>query len=313
MTADSLRGPEPVVLIVDDVPDNLALLSDALGDAGYRVLVALDGRSALASLRRAIPDMILLDAVMPGMDGFELCRQLKAQDHTREIPVIFMTGLTQKEDVVSGFVAGGADYVTKPIEPEELLARMAAHLGNARQLKRAREAVDLAGLAVVLLGQDGRAGWATPKAREWLLACFPELSPEPDSLPGVLREWVLGQVEPPSGSRQPLTMEGNGRVLRAHWQAGSGPGESLVFLEQVDGALGAPPGPRSDALTEREREVLTWLARGKTNRDIGAILGVSPRTVNKHLEHIYVKLGVETRTAAAAIALGLGPGEAGGE
>lgn len=298
----------PVVLIVDDVPDNLAMLHDALSGVGYQVLVALDASAALASLKRVRPDVILLDAVMPGMDGFALCRSLKALEHTRDIPVIFMTGLARPEDVVQGFLAGGVDYVTKPIEPEVLLARMAAHVGNARQLGRARDALESAGLAVIALEAGLAVAWASPRARHWLRGCFPELPEVGDALPRQLLDWAMDQETGEGGGRRPLLLEGGDRALRARWQPGARSGEGLIYLELADAAGTGVPVQRSEALTDREREVLAWLARGKTNRDIGAILGVSPRTVNKHLEHIYVKLGVETRTAAAAIALGLAGG-----
>ena len=105
------------VLIVDDVPENLSMLHDALDESGYAVLVATDGESALQSARRSMPSIILLDALMPGMDGFEVCRRLKADLATQHIPVVFMTGLTDSEHVVSAFEAGGSDYVAKPARP----------------------------------------------------------------------------------------------------------------------------------------------------------------------------------------------------
>ncbi|MCQ6255370.1 response regulator [Pseudomonas sp. Q11] len=207
-----------VVLIVDDTPDNLAMLSDALNDVGYMVLVALDGLSALNRIERRRPDLILLDAMMPGLDGFETCRRIKAQPANADIPVLFMTALTESRHVVQGFEVGGSDYVTKPIQTDEVLARVAAHLRTSRILLSARAA-------------------SQPAASS--------LDDEPAQ-----------------------------RVLSARFQ-----------------------------LTGREVEVLRWVACGKTNRDIGTILDLSPRTVNKHLEHVYVKLGVETRTAATSVAL----------
>jgi DNA-binding NarL/FixJ family response regulator len=202
------------ILIVDDAPDNLALLSDALDDAGYRVLVALDGHSALSRIQRRRPDLILLDALMPGLDGFDTCRQIKADAMSADIPVLFMTALTESEHVVKGFEAGAIDYVTKPIECNEVLARIASHLRTARILQSAT---------------SRKADFEDASAQRRLVARF--------------------------------------------------------------------------ALTEREIQVLHWVTCGKTNKDIGDILGLSPRTVNKHLEHIYIKLGVETRTAATSVAL----------
>ncbi len=129
-------NPKPddaVVLIVDDMPDNIAPLHDALDDAGYTVLVALDGESALARAAQALPDVILLDAVMPGLDGFEVARRLKADPELAHIPVLFMTGLTETEHLVKALAAGGVDYVTKPVKPLEVMARMGVHLKSARQ------------------------------------------------------------------------------------------------------------------------------------------------------------------------------------
>ena len=206
------------VLVVDDAPDTLRMLCDALAGEGYTVLVARDGPQALARLDVVTPDAILLDGVMPGWSGFEICQRIKAHPVGQSIPVIFMTGLSDTTDVVTGFEVGGVDYVVKPIRIEEVLARLNTHVRNARS---ARDAL----------------AQASMQQRPLPLNAAPETD----------------------------------RLLQA-------------------------------ALTPRETEVLTWLARGKTNRDIAEILGMSHRTVNKHLEHIFEKLGVETRAAAAALA-----------
>src|SRR5574343_1221344 len=132
------RTISDIVLIVADIPENLSLLHDALDEAGYTVLVATNGETALQRARHSLPDVILLDAMMPGMDGFEVARRMKADFATRHIPIVFMTGLTETEHVVAAFDAGGADYVTKPIRPPEVLARIAAHIANARQMKQAK-------------------------------------------------------------------------------------------------------------------------------------------------------------------------------
>ncbi|MDU8524070.1 response regulator, partial [Pseudomonas syringae pv. actinidifoliorum] len=138
MSALSQPSDKGVILIVDDTPDNLALLSDALDEAGYMVMVALEGISALMRIQRRRPDLILLDAMMPGMDGFETCRQIKQQPDASNIPVLFMTALTDSEHVVEGFEAGAIDYVTKPIQCNEMIARVASHLRTARTLQSAR-------------------------------------------------------------------------------------------------------------------------------------------------------------------------------
>ncbi|SAL86248.1 sensory box histidine kinase/response regulator [Caballeronia arvi] len=116
------------VLIVDDTPANLGVVVDSLEARGIRVLVALDGVEALQRAALTQPDLILLDVKMPGIDGFETCRRLKRDAHTREISVIFMTSLTGDNDRVEGFLAGGVDYVTKPLRVDEMLARVGVHL-----------------------------------------------------------------------------------------------------------------------------------------------------------------------------------------
>jgi DNA-binding response OmpR family regulator len=128
-----------VVLIVDDDPANLELLFQHLNQAGYRVLVAENGKLALDRAELAQPEAILLDVMMPGMDGFETCRHLKQQASTQAIPVIFMTALADTADKVKGFAAGGVDYVTKPFQPEELLARVRTHTTIYKLQKELRQ------------------------------------------------------------------------------------------------------------------------------------------------------------------------------
>lgn len=301
--ADTHRG---VVLIVDDVPENLSLLHDALDEAGYVVLVATHGEAALSRARQSLPDVILLDAIMPGMDGFAVARALKADFATRSIPILFMTGLTETEHVVAAFAAGGADYVTKPIRPAEVLARIAAHVENARQMKQARTALDAFGQATVALRvSDGRLVWQTPLARKLIRAYFDVAE---DDTPARLLEWVQA-AERARRVRQevsPLLVADGARRLLAsfHDQTGDeGEGEWLVVLREENDASTVEALITAFRLTTREAEVLYWVMRGKTNRDIGEILGTSPRTVHKHLEHVFEKLGVETRTAAASLAL----------
>ena len=149
----------PVVLIVDDTPDNLAMLSSALVSAGYAVLVALDGASALERIARLTPDVILLDAIMPGMDGFETCEQIKNNPLYKHIPVIFMTALADTQHVVKGFRVGGIDYVTKPIRPDEVVARIAAHVRRAASQRHADIVLELNSRAAVIASAQGEVHW----------------------------------------------------------------------------------------------------------------------------------------------------------
>ncbi|MDQ7781643.1 MAG: response regulator [Desulfomonilaceae bacterium] len=116
------------VLVVDDMPDNLAVLLRTLGAAGYEVLAAENAREALEIVEETTPDIFLLDVMMPEMDGFALCRRLKEDTRTADIPVLFITARTTTQDVLQGFEAGGVDYITKPVNPAELLARVRTHV-----------------------------------------------------------------------------------------------------------------------------------------------------------------------------------------
>jgi len=128
MSKEQIDSTKPKVLIVDDTPENLKILQDTLEPHGYRIFVASNGKKALRTASAMRPDIILLDVMMPGLDGYEVCRQLKESEETQRIPVIFITVKDDKESVVTGFHAGGVDYITKPFEGEEVLVRAETHL-----------------------------------------------------------------------------------------------------------------------------------------------------------------------------------------
>ena len=293
---DPARGD--VVLVVDDVPENLAVLHDALDESGYTVLVANNGATALQRAAEAQPDIILLDAVMPGMDGFETCRHLKASLATRHIPVVFMTGLTEAEHVVAAFAAGGNDYVTKPLRTSEVLARITSHMQTARLVDQARSALDAFGNAVIAMTpRDGKIVWQTPLARTLMQGYAVDTE-----LTAWLAETQLAHSQ--GQSHPPLTLQRASRRLIFSAAEFSENEQWMIVLREESDSAQIEKLMASFKLTQRESEVLNWVIKGKTNRDIGDILGTSPRTVNKHLEHVFVKLGVETRTSAAAVAMG---------
>jgi len=307
LTSATVNPPElpsdrAVVLIVDDTPDNLALLSDTLNDAGYAVLVALDGQSALQRLERVTPDVVLLDALMPGMDGFETCKLIKADSRNRHLPVIFMTALTESEHVVHGFRVGGIDYVPKPVKPSEVVARIAAHVQRSRQQRHMDAALEIGVRAALIAAEDGTIRWQSELARERLHrytadgACSGEL-------PAVLHQWLKRWVE--AGCDLQASFDTlSARVRQSVRVLGRAEhGDWLIVLEEFDDASQTHALAARFNLTGREAEVLLWLSRGKTNRDISDILGMAPRTVNKHLEHVFSKLSVETRSSAAAVAM----------
>ncbi|MDY6939430.1 MAG: EAL domain-containing protein [Cyanobacteriota bacterium] len=130
------------ILIVDDTPSNLHLLFTCLEEASFKVLVAQNGESALEKATYGLPDLILLDVLMPGMDGFEVCRRLKAQPETQNIPIIFMTALSETVNKIKGFDLGAIDYITKPIEQQEVLARIKTHLTLSILRKRLQKRND---------------------------------------------------------------------------------------------------------------------------------------------------------------------------
>jgi DNA-binding response OmpR family regulator/DNA-binding CsgD family transcriptional regulator len=292
--------PPDIVLVVDDSPDSLKMLTDALEDAGMTVLVAIDGSQALSMIEKVAPDVILLDAVMPGMDGFETCRRLKSTAAVTHVPVIFMTGLSETEDVVHGLEAGGVDYVTKPIVPDELIARIRVHLGNARASHGARTALDTLGRFLLAANRSGEILWCTPQASRLLGRAFREFDADDFKLPVDVRDW-LGRAQA-TAPPDPISLTASIKLNLAY-VAHIGPDEILLRLVEADLNDDQTALRAKLQLTQREAEVLLWVARGKSNRDIADILTLSPRTVNKHLEQIYAKLGVENRTSAAALAM----------
>jgi DNA-binding NarL/FixJ family response regulator len=293
-----------VALVVDDSPETLRLLTDALDGVGMTVMVAMDGAAAMRIVDQITPDIILLDAVMPGMDGFETCRRLKRDAGLSNVPVIFMTGLAETEHIVHGLEAGGVDYVTKPIVIEEMLARIRVHLANARMTQSAQTALDVSGRFLMAVSNQGRIMWATPQAQKLLSDNLPTGPGDELVLPEPMLQWLDQARNGKAGAKTPaLACFPNNDTLRLQYMGKLGPNEFLLRLAKDSGA-GTPQEFSKDlGLTSREGEVLSWLSKGKTNRDIAQILGLSPRTVDKHLEQIYSKLGVENRTAAVTIAV----------
>jgi DNA-binding response OmpR family regulator len=293
-----------VALIVDDSPETLRLLTDALDGAGMTVMVALDGAAAMRIVDQITPDIVLLDAVMPGLDGFETCRRLKRDAGLEHVPIIFMTGLAETEHIVRSLEAGGVDYVTKPIAVEEMLARIRVHLANARLTQSARAALDVSGRYLLAVNGVGKIMWATPQAQKLLSDALSADSDDDVVLPDPIPQWLDQARKGKPGSKAAImtALPGN-EQLRLQYMGTLGTNEFLLRLAKDSGAETPTEFSSELGLTTREGEVLSWLSKGKTNRDIAQILGLSPRTVDKHLEQIYSKLGVENRTAAAAIAV----------
>ncbi|ARO25379.1 response regulator CheY-like domain-containing protein [Rhizobium sp. TAL182] len=289
--------PRDIVLLVDDSPEALGFLTDALEQSGFSVLIATSGTAALGIVERITPDLILLDAVMPAMDGFETCRRLKANATVAQVPVIFMTGLTETEHVVHALESGGVDYLTKPINIDELRARIRVHLRNARSAQSARVALDAAGRHLLAVKGDGAIQWSTPQATRLVNAAMGS----DDGMEIVVRHiagWMRDRVAAVRDGIISITHAGQA-ALQLAFLGAIGPDEYLFRLTAASQRSDDEMLRQRFSLTQRESEVLLWIAKGKANRDIGEILGLSARTVNKHLEQIYVKRGVENRASAA--------------
>jgi len=304
----------PTLLLVDDVPANLGVLLDCLGEAGYAVRVAESGARALELMERVRPDLVLLDVMMPDLDGFETCRRIKTDPAGRDVPVIFVTALDEPVDKVKGFAAGAVDYVGKPFFPDEVLARVRAHLG-LRDLRRAleernaelEEAVQRRAAleaqlqqsldrAVLMVARDGSVPFRTRRAEQMLARYFPGAPDDP--LPAVLRAWL------DRDESAPFEIEGPpGRLCARRFSEAGGSEFFLLVLEETAASAPLIQSLMQLGLTAREAEVLYWIALGKTNPEIAVILDSAANTVKKHAQNILDKLRVETRTSAARLAM----------
>lgn len=284
------------ILIVDDDEATRAMLRDFVEAEGYLSEIAANGEEALLLLGAVMPDIILLDAVMPGLDGFETCRRIKATDGAAHIPVIFMTGLSETEHVVQGLEAGGVDYVTKPLALDALAARIRVHLGNARTTRSALNALDSVGTRLLTCDDAGKIGWATPEAQRLL----DELDlTAVEAMRDLLREMAL--AGPATGDSR-TTFDCGGQRFLVTLVSPAAPHEHMFKLTRSTQGMEPQLLQKAFGLTPREADVLLWTARGKSNKDMSQILNISARTVNKHLEQIFIKIGVENRASATAAA-----------
>ena len=298
-----------IVMIIDDTPGNLALLSDTLSEAGYRVLVATDGQSALEQIAYLKPDIILLDVMMPGIDGFETCNRLKSDPDTAHIPVLFMTALSELDNLLRGFGEGAVDYLVKPIRPPEVLARVEVQLTQARNLQRAEHVLNNSPFSALAIDSTGNITWLSPGGIQWLdefvkKHLLTDKHERGSPLPKPILDWVKQRLAAAEKSDEAsfesyrAGVSFSAKITPCHHT-----GEYLLVLEKHSGEWDLDSVRHSLGLTFREAEILMWISRGKTNKEVGVILGNSPRTINKHLEHIFEKLGVVTRAAAVSIVL----------
>lgn len=289
----------PNVLVVDDQRDTLDMLTDALEAEGMVSIPAADGRAALSIVAKSQPDIVLLDAMMPDMDGFEVCQVLKIEMGLSDLPVMFMTGRNDSEHVVRALACGGVDFISKPIVLSELFARMRVHLTNARKTRSAREALDSIGRRIVAVNESCNVLWATPQAQQ-LLMRIGLRTEEGSALPWEVKFWLEGAQVPeaPAHIVKRFDREVELRIMEQR-------PDGVTLIRLIDREAGTQEERLAQAfnISPREAEVLLWLTHGKSNKEIAEILQLSPRTVNKHLEQIFEKLGIENRTAAATMSV----------
>lgn len=295
-------APPSTLLIVDDTPDNIAVLFDYLTDAGYNVLGCESGAAALETMSIEEPDLILLDVMMPGMDGLETCRRIKEMPAGRDVPVFFMTALGDPVDKVRGLEAGAIDYLTKPVYPEEVLKRICAHLEIRQLQKRLHEKNDHLDAAL-------QRSILAEKALENSLAEALIVVRLPNYIIDYSTTQAKALISRLGGERKLIDWLQNGETTR---QTGDG---ATITLRRRDNSLeqilvtldeqppaATPNDLTSLGLTPRETEILFWVAQGKTNPEVAMILEMQSCTVKKHVENFLAKLGVETRLAAALLA-----------
>ncbi len=297
------------LLIVDDIPANLSMLIDAASAAGYRVLLAESGERALKLAARTRPDLVLLDVMMPGLDGYATCRRLKADPALRDVPVIFLSALDDATDKIAGLEAGGLDYVAKPLDPAEVLARIRVHLelrdlrqqlaarnveleaANAQLEETERHLRQSLDRAVLVASLDGQILFSTLRATRMLLEHFGVA--DATTLPPVLLACIRSPAREAAceiPSRRP--------GLRARCFAEVGEAECATLLLEEAGASTAARLEKL-GLTPREAEVLFWIAEGKSNPEIALILANTAGTVKKQVQSILEKLSLENRLIAA--------------
>jgi DNA-binding response OmpR family regulator/DNA-binding CsgD family transcriptional regulator len=315
------------LLIVDDTVDNLRLLIEILSGYGYTVRPAPSGALALEALRERLPDLILLDIMMPHMDGYDVCRQLKADERSRDIPVIFISALHELFDKITAFTTGGVDYITKPFEAKEVLARVRTHL-TLRQLQRdlqvanetleekVRDRTAALAEANTQLQAEIERRKRQQEEKDRLFAVLSQQSEQLRNLTTLLIQsqqserqglatdlrheiaqkidWVQSSI---TLARQLLNVE-NIELVDQHLSSAA---QILApmgqYVARITSNLPRPTLQEQNVsenplvkLTGREREVLQLLAQGKSNREIGEILNITVASVYTYNRRIKDKL-----------------------
>jgi DNA-binding NarL/FixJ family response regulator len=309
-------GQGELVWIVSPHGAEHQVLRPLMERAGYSVESISSGVQALAQAASQAPDLLLLDGQLQDVDSLAMARHWQGLASATHCPVIFLADSAQPTQLVQALQVGCADVVHKPVRPHELLARSAMHLAGARERRQTRNALDAFGYATMTVRpSDGRLMWQTALSRELLARYCPVHPPYASRTAPQVQEWLQACMRALERGEAPrhLTLyqdKGARLVLRLHQQTGDHASDGvkedlldaddwLIVMRELSDHAVMQAMSAAFTLTAREAEVLYWVVKGKTNKDIGDILGGSPMTVKKHLERVFVKLGVETRTAAA--------------
>jgi len=261
---------EAVIMAVDDNPDNLKLLSDILSEQGFQVRQALNGRLALAAVKQQPPDLFILDIRMPEMDGFELCRQLKDNVTTCNVPVIFISGLNDSTDKVKAFDIGGQDYITKPFEDTEVLARVKLHLEVSSMRKNLEDMVQR---RTIKLEESNTA----------LKVLLEHRSSEREKFEENVLSHIRSLVSPYLERLKNTDLDSQQSSLLDIVEA-----NLLEITSQFSGTLYSS----SLGLTRREMEVAALIKTGKTNAEIAVLINISEHSVSFHRQNLRKKLGL---------------------
>lgn len=317
----------PIVFIVDDDPNNLNILYDHLHQAHFKVLAARDGASALEQMKLMKLDLILLDIVMPGMDGITVCRRLKANPETQDIPIIFMTALDDMQNKIRGFENGGVDYIIKPFNEMELLARVETQI----TLQQLRATLQQKNEALETKVQARTAELqAQQKERERLFDLVKQQSEnlqqltnsflknqqhKQDTIAHNISKYIdhnLTVLQSNLALMEKLTLDSTDPPLTLKMLTGH-IGTSLELAEQIKNQIHnitielVQKISLADisiiTLSPREREVLELIARGCSSTDIADTLVVSQSTVRTYRQRIMQKLGVTDTVSLIKIAL----------
>ena len=267
---DSLVEDKAVIMIIDDSPESLKLLTDILAGQGFGVRQALSGRMALDAIKQQLPDLIILDIRMPEMDGLEVCRQLKNDASTRTVPVIFISGLRESDDKVKAFEVGGMDYITKPFQEAEVLARVKLHLTLCKMKQNLEELVQ-------------RRTIRREESNTALKVLLEHRQSEREKFEENVITHINSLVMPYLKRLKESSLDQQQTALTDVIESN---------LDEITSQFSGKLYTRAVGLTRREMEVAALIKMGKTNIEIAGLLYISEHAISFHRQNLRKKLGL---------------------